>query len=190
MNNSTSLFDLIGLLLEENFGDNDISKIGKELCINGAATILELMKRLKLDYISIRNSLIILVQNKLVTFTEKSRKKENPNVSNIQFDESKETFYEFNIENCLMRLKFPKILFNIKTIYGDIGQMIFEEFFMFGVMNSFQCIEAVFDKMKMTKKMDLNNIKIVFVEMIGNNYLTQCANIKIKENFYEDQSIL
>lgn len=189
MNNSTSLFDLIGIILEENFGNNDITKIGKELCSNGAATIVELIKRLKIDYATVRNALIILIQNKLVSYEEKSRKKENPNVTNIQIDETKEIFYEFNAENCLIRLRFPKILYNIKAIYGEIGQLIFEEFFTFGVMNSFQCVEAVFDKLGMTKKMDLNNIKISFVNMIENNYLTQCANVKVKENYYEDRSI-
>jgi hypothetical protein len=189
MNNSSSLFDLIGLILEENFGDNDVTRIGKELCSNGAATILELMKRHKADYTSIRNALIILIQNKLVSFEERSKRKESSNVSNLQIDEPKEIYYEFLTENCLIRLRFPKILFNIKSIYGEIGQLIFEEFIMFGVMNAFQCVETVYDKLGTTKKNELNNIKLTFVKMIENNYLTQVSNIKFKDNFYEDKSM-
>ena len=143
-----------------------------------------------MDYITIRNAIIILVQNKLVAFSEKSRKKENPNMTNVQYEETKEIFYEFVTENCLMRLKFPKILFNIKAIYGEIGQLIFEEFIMFGVMNSFQCVETVFDKLGSSKKNDLNNIRLTFVKMIESNYLTQCSNLKVRENIYEDKSKL
>ena len=189
MNNSSNLYDLIEVILEENFGKNDVAKIGKDLCCNGSSTIIEIIKRLKMDYITIRNPLIILMQNKIVSFEEKSRKKEL-NVPNIQLDEAKEIFYEFDTENCLMRLKFPKMLYNIKAIYGDIGQMIFEEFMMFGVMNSFQCIETVYDKLKMTKKSELNNIKVTFLKMIENNYLTQSTHIKFKENYYEEKSNL
>ena len=190
MNNTTSLFDLIGLILEENFGNNDVSRIGKDLCSNGSATLLDLIKRLKADYTSIRNALIILIQNKLVCFEERSKRKESSNVSNLQIDEPKEIYYEFIMDNCLMRLRFPKILFNIKAIYGEIGQLIFEEFIMFGVMNAFQCVETVCDKLGTTKKNELNNIKLTFVKMIENNYLTQVSNVKFKDNYYDGKSKL
>ncbi len=60
---------------------------------------------------------------------------------------------------------------------------------MFGVMNAFQCVETVYDKLGTTKKNELNNIKLTFVKMIENNYLTQVSNIKFKDNFYEDKSM-
>lgn len=185
--NNSSLYDLVGLILEENFGNNDVTKVGKDLFSSGAQTISELLKRTKMDYVSIRNALIILIQNKLVSFEEK-RRKELPNMSNIQIEEGKEIFYHFMTENCLMRLKFPKILYNIKVLYGEIGQLIFEEFIMFGVMNSNQCVEAVNDKIGTGRKTDLNNIRITFVKMIESNYLIQCTKIKFKENVYEDKS--
>ena len=45
----------------------------------------------------------------------------------IEEDEKKEILYSFDTESCLMRMRFPKILFNIKAVFGEIGQLILEE---------------------------------------------------------------
>ena len=56
------------------------------------------MKRQKLDFVSVRNLLIILMQNKLVSYEEVFEKK-------LKNEEITEFIYELDIENILMKLR-------------------------------------------------------------------------------------
>ena len=99
MNNyhySNNIYDLVQLLLEEQFGKL-VSNLGVTLINNGPSTIIELCKLMSLDYIEVRNALIILMQNKLIYFQEVSRK------------ENLETVYELDVDSILNYLRFPKI---------------------------------------------------------------------------------
>jgi len=92
-----SLYELIELLLEETYS-KDIKALGSDLCNFGASTIQEIMKRQKLDFVSVRNLLIILMQNKLVSYEEVFKKK-------LKNEEITEFIYELDIENILMKLR-------------------------------------------------------------------------------------
>ena len=93
-----SLYNLVDLILQETFS-TDIKNLGNDLCNFGPSTIQELMKRNKLDFVSTRNLLIVLMQNKLVTFEEVIKKK-------IKNDEITEFIYELDLENILMKLRY------------------------------------------------------------------------------------
>jgi len=168
---NNSIYELIEIILKEQFSE-DVSNIAKELLYQGPSSIVDLMKRLSLDFLSIRNALIILLQNKLIKFEELIRK------------DSKDIVYEIEIPNILNILRFPKILYHISQLFGENSVLIFEEFMQFGILSAGQCIEQIIFKLQNVKKINnsyINNIKSVFLKLVEENYLTQVINLKSQE---------
>lgn len=168
---SNNIYELIELLLEEQFG-KQVSTLGTILLNNGPSSILELCKLTSWDYVEVRNILIILMQNKLLFFQEVSRK------------EILETIYELDVENVLNFLRYPKILYFINHQHDLNAMMIFEEFMQFGILSAGQVIEQVKDKLEQNgtaNPSSINNIKIKFLQLIENNYVIQCSKKKTKE---------
>lgn len=168
---NNSIYELIEIILKEQFSE-EVFNIAKELLYQGPSSIIDLMKRLSLDFLSIRNALIILLQNKLIKFEELIRK------------DSKDIVYEIEIPNVLNILRFPKILYHISQLFGENSILIFEEFMQFGILSAGQCIEQIVFKLQSVKKINnsyINNIKSVFLKLVEENYLTQVINLKSQE---------
>jgi len=168
---SNSIYELIEIILKEQFPE-DVSLIAKELLNQGPSSIMNLTKKLSLDFLTVRNSLIILLQNKLIKFDEIIRK------------DLKEIVYEIEISNVLNILRFPKILYYISLIFGENAVLIFEEFMQFGILNAGQCIEQLVFKLQAVKNINntyINNIKRVFLNLVEESYLIQVINIKNQE---------
>lgn len=172
MNQSNnSIYELIEVILKEQFSE-DVFNIAKDLLNQGPSSVIDLMKRLSLDFLSVRNALIILLQNKLIKFEELIRK------------DAKEIIYEIEISNVLNILRFPKILYFINQLHGENSALIFEEFMQFGILSAGQCVEQIVFKLQSVKKINssyVNNIKSVFLKLVEENYLTQSLKIKSQE---------
>lgn len=168
---NNSIYELIEVIIKEQFSE-DVYIIAKDLVYQGPSSLIDLMKRLSLDFLSIRNALIILLQNKLIKFEELIRK------------DSKETVYEIDIPNVLNILRFPKILYFINELFGENSVLIFEEFMQFGILSAGQCIEQIVFKLQSVKTINnsyVNNVKSVFLKLVEENYLTQVIKIKSQE---------
>jgi len=168
---NNSIYELIEVIIKEQFSE-DVFNIAKDLLYQGPSSIIDLMKRLSLDFLSIRNSLIILLQNKLIKFDELIRK------------DAKEIIYEIEIANVLNILRFPKILYFINQLYGENSALIFEEFMQYGILSAGQCVEQIVFKLQSVKNINItyiNNIKSVFLKLVEENYLTQVLHVKSRE---------
>lgn len=167
MQNSNT-YQIAEIIIEEHFS-NDVLIIASFLMNNGSSSILDICKHTNLDFQSVRNSLIILLQNMLITFEEVKKK----NFIEIQ--------YTINLNNILNYIRFPKILYFINARYGENAVLIFEEIMQCGILSAKQCIEQVQFKLKNLDKVNpliLNSVKVTFVQLIENNYLIQAFKTK------------
>jgi hypothetical protein len=171
INYNNNIYELIEILIEEHFG-KDVTKVGICLLSNGPLSISEIKKNLQFDFIRVRNALIILMQNKLVNFEEIKRKEIIENV------------YEFDVEMALNYLRFPKILYLINHKFDSNAVLIFEEFMQFGILSANQVIEQVAYKLEQQGRIIAttnNNIKIRFLKLIEEGFITQCNKKKNSE---------
>lgn len=174
---NNSMYDLIEVLLKEQFSE-EVYTIAKDLLYQGPSTIVDIIKRLGVDFLAVRNTLIILLQNKLLKYEEIIRK------------DSKETVYEIDIPSVLNLLRFPKVLYYISQIFGENAVFIFEEFMQFGILSAGQCIEQIIFKLQAIKKINptyVNNIKSVFLKLVEENFITQVMNLKTQELHNKDK---
>ena len=168
---NNSIYELIEVIIKEQFSE-EVFNIAKDLLYQGPSSMIDLMKRLSLDFLSIRNALIILLQNKLIKFEELIRK------------DAKDIVYVIEIHNVLNILRFPKIIFFINQLFGENSVLIFEEFMQFGILSAGQCVEQIVFKLQSVKNINnsyVNNIKSVFLKLVEENYLTQVLIIKSQE---------
>lgn len=171
INYNNNIYELIEIIIEENFG-KDVTNVGICLLSNGPLGIIEIRKYLSYDYIRVRNALIILMQNKLVNYEEIKRKEQIENV------------YEFDVENCLNFLRFPKILYLINNKFDSNAVMIFEEFMQFGILSANQILEQVSYKLAQLGSVNTattNVIKLRFLKLIEEGFITQCNKKKNSE---------
>ena len=164
---SEEVYELVEIILNEQFS-KEVSDIGKDLLYNGISSIPEIQSRLRLSFESVKNVLIILMQNKLCSSTELIKK------------DTKVIGYEILIDNVLNVLFFPKILYLGKNKFGEYATMIFEEFMQFGILSSLQVFEQVKNKIEKTKKFNnaiMNKIKITFINLIEGNYIVQAKKV-------------
>ena len=167
ISNTEEVYDLVIIILNEQFS-KEISDLGKDLCYNGISTIPEIMMRMKLSFENVRNLLIILLQNKLVS-TKEIIKNENNVIA-----------YEIVIDNVLNILLFPKILSYINKKFGEYSELIFEQFMQFGILSSFQIREQVkllLSKTKPVNKIILDKITNSLIILIENNYIIQAKKL-------------
>ncbi len=167
ISNTEEVYELVVLILNEQFS-KEISDLGRDLCYNGISTIPEIMQRMRLSFESVRNILIVLLQNKLVN-TKEIIKKENKTIA-----------YEIIIDNVLNILLFPKILTYINKKYGEYAELIFEQFIQFGILSSYQIREQVklaVSKNKSINKSIIDKITNSLITLIENNYIIQAQKL-------------
>lgn len=175
--NTEEIFELIEIILKEQYS-KDISDIGIDILFNGASTIPEMESRLKLSFESIKNALIVLLQNKLAASVEVTRK------------ETLIIGYELIVDNILAILQYPKMLYLVNQKFGESAVMIFEEFMNFGILSAGQMFEQVksrIDNKKGVSNVAVNKMRLMFITLIENNYIVQAAKVKgnerrLKEN--------
>jgi hypothetical protein len=169
---NTNTYQLAELILEEHFS-KEVKDTATDLLNNGASSILEISKRTNYDFQSVRNSLIILLQNKLTTFEEVKKK------DFIEFQ------YSINLEHVLNFIRFPKILYFINSKFGENAVLICEEIMQFGILSANQCIEQVQFKLKQAEKSSvivLNSVKVTFVQLIESGYLVHAYKTRNDKN--------
>lgn len=175
LSNTEEIFELMEIILKEQYS-KDISDIGRDLLFNGASTIPEIESRLKLSFESIKNALIVLLQNKLAVSVEITRK------------ETLIIGYELIPDNVLAILQYPKILDLVNQKFGEFAVMIFEEIMSCGILTAKQVFEQVELKMEVKKKAKtaINKMKLMFISLIENNYIVQAAKVKGNERHLKE----
>ena len=133
--NTEEIYNLAKMLLTEIYS-KEISDIGLDLLYNGPSSLMDIQSRLKISFESIRNYLIIMLQNNVI-------KKSNNSTNN-----SKSPSYELNTEQILNILLFPRTLNFIEKKYGTYAKMIFEQFIEFGVLTLEQIVEQIQNEKK------------------------------------------
>jgi hypothetical protein len=165
---NNNIYDLCNIILEDQFPE-EVAKLSKELLALGPSSLLELIKKLGSDFMTIRNALIILIQNKIVRFQEVQRK------------DNREFVYEIEVEAILNILRYPKILYHISQKFGEHGILIFQEFMQYGVLSFSQCIEQIRYQKPKANANYMNSLKSSFLMFVQNNFLIQAAKIKNEE---------
>ncbi len=163
---NNNINELCQIILEDQF-PKEVSTVALELLTMGPSSIQELAKKLYIDFLSIRNALIILIQTKVATFQDVKRK------------DTREFLYELDLESVLNILRYPKILYFINQKFGPNSVYIFEEFMQYGILSFHQCIEQIGYKLN---KNNLNHqLRTLFITLIEHNYLIQTLKIKNEE---------
>ena len=153
--NTEEVFNLVKMLLKEMYS-KEISDVGMDLLYNGPSTIFEIQSRLKLSFENVRNYLIIMLQNNII--------QKSPN-SKVEF-----ASYELKIEQILNILFFPRTLNFIEKKYGTYAEMIFEQFFEFGVLTIDQIIEQIQNEKKNGNVTNSNMVKEQIIELFKKLY--------------------
>ena len=167
ISNTEEVYELVILILNEQFS-KEISDLGRDLCYNGSSTIPEIMQRMKLSFENVRNILILLLQNKLVTTKEINRK------------ENKIIVYEIIIDNVLNILLFPKMLTYVNKKFGEYSELIFEQFMQFGILSSYQIkeqVKLILSKNKPVNKLIVDKVINSLITLIEYNYVIQAKKL-------------
>lgn len=70
----------------------------------------EIMRLAGLEFLQVKNSLLILIQHNLVSFVEEYEDGQPDNVH---------TYYQANLQNILWRIRFPRFLHMAKERFGS-----------------------------------------------------------------------
>ena len=172
--NTEEVYNLTRMLLKELYSE-EISEVGVDLLYNGPSTLFEIQSRLKLSFDNIRNYLIIMLQNNVVTKVTNSRNKSNV------------ALYELNTEQILNILLYPRTLRFVEKKYGIYAKMIFKQFIKFGVLTLEQIVEQIENE---KKNGSANNnsevIKVQIIELFIKLYEDNI--IKYSEKAIDDES--
>ena len=170
------VYDLINIILKEIYS-KEISNLAIDLLINGPSTLLEIQSRLKLSFEMVKNYLIIMLQNNLI------KKKQ------IKRNENKIISYEFNTDQILNILFFPRILNNVQKKYGDYALMIFEQFIEFGVLTMKQIVEQIQNIQKNGNNLEQIKVNVIdsFIKLYNDNLINYSEEPSDEENYFTNK---
>lgn len=84
-------------------------KVAGALVMRDRLQLEDIMKHSELEYLQVKNSLLVLIQHNLVSFIEEYELGDRDNVH---------TFYQANVPGILWRLRFPRFLLAAKERFG------------------------------------------------------------------------
>ena len=158
------LTELIYNLIEE-LHSKDVADIVVILLQYGWSTLSDLVKKSNKNFQFVRDSIITLRQLKYILVKNSSK-----------YKDSDEFIYSVDVENILGLIRSPKILYFISTKYGKFSKEIIESIMINGLLTCNMTLEFVENNILIDenkRKLEINNIKKAFVELIKDGILTR-----------------
>ena len=99
--------------------------------------------------------------------------------------------YKATIENILMRARYPKIVYNAKSLHGDIAELIVENFLMKGADIISRVVVSVAERLssqedQQNKNPDTSKVYQKIVELIRGHYLKRMPMSNELQNCAEE----
>lgn len=138
--------DLIFLIVEELYGE-DPAKVVRTLSIKNKSSFKSLLQFTELDELSLRNALIVLIQQLIVSYSE-----------------SPKLVYFLNEKEVLARIRFPLYVRLLNLKYGE--DCFAEDILENGCCSISQILETANESHK-----NLDSVRNIFQDMIKNDYL-------------------
>ena len=172
--NTEEIYNLVQILLRDIYS-KEISDLAIDLLKNGASSLIEIQKRLKLSFENIKNDLIIMLQNNLI------------NKKDIKRNDTKFISYELKLEQILNILFFPRSLNFIEKKYGENARLIFEQFIEFGVLTLKQIIEQIQNIKKNGNNLEQikSSVLDIFIKLYNDNLVSCTETPSNQENYYK-----
>ena len=172
--NTEEIYNLVQILLKDIYS-KEISDLAIDLLKNGASSLIEIQKRLKLSFENIKNDLIIMLQNNLI------------NKKDIKRNDTKFISYELKLEQILNILFFPRSLNFIEKKYGENARLIFEQFIEFGVLTLKQIIEQIQNIKKNGNNLEQikSSVLDIFIKLYNDNLVCCTETPSNQENYYK-----
>ena len=174
------VYDLVKIILKELYS-KEISDVSIDLLNNGPSTLLEIQSRLKLSFEVVKNYLIIMLQNNLI------KKKQ------ITRNDNKLISYEFNMEQILNILFFPRTLNFVQKKYGEYAKIIIEQFIEFGVLTMKQIVEQIQNVQKNGNNLEQIKSEVIenFIKLYNDNLINYSEKPSDEEeNYYKNNTSL
>ncbi|KAG8837984.1 RNA polymerase III subunit C82 [Serendipita sp. 405] len=109
-------------IVKSHFGDI-IASVVNVLASRGRLTFRQLVVFTKIRPRAIRATLLVLTQHSLLWHSSSTSASNNVLLGGKETDEGEEVF-EFNVDECLLRLRFGKYLLIAKELFGDDGLLL------------------------------------------------------------------
>lgn len=156
---------LCGLLLREHFGEV-VEKVGTHLLRSGAQNLRIIIHETGISLDQVKKSLCVLVQHGVCVFSSGRKGAGSP------------TEYRTSCDRILRILRYPRYIYTAKTLYGDTGELIIEEFLQRGHMTMSSTVKTVADRltqnMEEGRSMDYSEVSSAFSKLVETHFLQRC----------------
>ncbi|XP_043935915.1 DNA-directed RNA polymerase III subunit RPC3 isoform X2 [Protopterus annectens] len=160
---------LCSLLLQEHFGEI-VEKVGIHLIKTGSQPLRLIVSDTGTPLQQVKKALCVLIQHNFVTYHLHKR----------GFVE-----YEAHPSLVLRFLRYPRYIYNAKTLYGDIGELLVEEVLQNGNMQMSCVVKKVSDRLTETmedgKTMDYSEVSNIFVRLVDTHFLKKSPVVSESE---------
>ncbi|XP_031709210.1 DNA-directed RNA polymerase III subunit RPC3 isoform X2 [Anarrhichthys ocellatus] len=156
---------LCGLLLREHFGEV-VEKVGTHLLRGGAQNLRTIIHETGIPLDLVKKSLCVLVQHGACVFSSGRKGPGSP------------TEYRTGCDRILRILRYPRYIYTAKTLYGDTGELIIEEFLQRGHMTMSSTVKTVADRLTQNMEegrcMDYTEVSTAFSKLVETHFLQRC----------------
>nr|XP_033780964.1 LOW QUALITY PROTEIN: DNA-directed RNA polymerase III subunit RPC3 [Geotrypetes seraphini] len=153
---------LCSLLLQEHFGEI-VDKVGTYLLRTGSQPLRLISNDTGTPVDQVKKALCVLIQHNLVSY---------------QLNKRGFVEYEAHHDRVLRILRYPRYIYNAKTLYGDTGELIVEELLLNGKMSMSTAVKKVADRLTETmedgKAMDYGEVSSTFVRLVDTHFIYRC----------------
>ncbi|RMX45291.1 hypothetical protein pdam_00000804 [Pocillopora damicornis] len=154
------------LILREHYGEI-VEKVGTFCIAKGLRPLKDITRGTKLPQGQVQKALCCLIQHHFVTFEVNKR--------NV-------TLYNAWISNILLRLRAPRYIYCVKSLFGYTGELIIDEIFQHGSA----IMSTVVDKVaRHLQEDDIDSeedeIRVCFADLVKNHFLQRLRPMKSEE---------
>ncbi|KAK2173618.1 hypothetical protein NP493_863g01050 [Ridgeia piscesae] len=161
---STNEINLCSFILKEYHGPV-AEKVGVYLLKNGSMPLRMIAQDLSLKLSQTKKTLYTLMQHNMVDFELHKR----------GFVE-----YRLDIENVLVRLRFPRFIYSAKMLYGDTAELLVEELLHHGQIEMSRLLDKVTERLNESAEggeVSSENVREQFVALVHTQFIRRCLAV-------------
>lgn len=154
------------LILREHYGEI-VEKVGTFCIAKGLRPLKDITQGTKLPQGQVQKALCCLIQHHFVTFEVNKR--------NV-------TLYNAWISNILLRLRAPRYIYCVKSLFGYTGELIIDGIFQHGSAIMSTVVDKVARHLQEDDiDSDEDEIRVCFADLVKNHFLQRLRPIKSEE---------
>lgn len=154
------------LILREHYGEI-VEKVGTFCIAKGLRPLKDITRVTKLPQGQVQKALCCLIQHHFVTFEVNKR--------NV-------TLYNAWISNILLRLRAPRYIYCVKSLFGYTGELIIDEIFQHGSSIMSTVVDKVARHLQEDNiDSDEDEIRVCFADLVKNHFLQRLRPMKSEE---------